>query len=204
MLARLRRISRGSWAIASGALAAGVLFAVGVGLQLGSIQDEQDVRNRYLKSEIAKLDKEIDEIKALKDMVAALLARKQVIDVLQADRSGTVRLLDMLARQAPEGVVLRSASLEGARLSLTGSTRSHAWVAVFMRNLESTPHTRGVLLNGIKASAPRDDAPYDFGLVVYLKRAAMTRTGGKPAPKPSSMDYAPVFLADEPHPGDPK
>ena len=42
--------------------------------------DNQNERNRFLKSEIAKLDKEIDEIDKLKDEIAALLARKQVIE----------------------------------------------------------------------------------------------------------------------------
>ncbi|HEX5611149.1 MAG TPA: fimbrial assembly protein, partial [Burkholderiales bacterium] len=58
--------------------------------------DAQADRNAFLKSEIAKLDKQIDEIKKLKDEIAALLARKQVIETLQADRAQTVHLLDEL------------------------------------------------------------------------------------------------------------
>ena len=69
-----------------------------------SIETQID-RNRFLKSEIAKLDKEIAEIKKLKDEIAALLARKQVIETLQTDRAQTVHLLDELVRQMPEGRV---------------------------------------------------------------------------------------------------
>jgi type IV pilus assembly protein PilN len=68
----------------------------------------QEDRNRFLKGEIAKLDKEIDEIKDVKDKIAALLARKQVIETLQTDRVQTVYLLDELVRQMPEGVFLKS------------------------------------------------------------------------------------------------
>ena len=44
-------------------------------------------RNRFLKNENAKLDKEIAEIQKLKDEIQALLARKQVIETLQTDRA---------------------------------------------------------------------------------------------------------------------
>ena len=47
---------------------------------------------RDLKGQIAKLDKEIAEIKKLKDEISALLARKQIIETLQADRAQTVHL----------------------------------------------------------------------------------------------------------------
>jgi Tfp pilus assembly protein PilN len=67
--------------------------------------DAQSDRNAFLKSEIAKLDKQIDEIKKLRDEIAALLARKQVIETLQADRAQTVHLLDELVSVMPEGCV---------------------------------------------------------------------------------------------------
>ena len=84
----------------------------------------QDERNRFLKSEIAKLDKEIDEIKKLKDEIAALLARKQIIETLQADRAQTVHLLDQLVRQMPEGVYLKCAQAAGPARSTWSATRS--------------------------------------------------------------------------------
>ncbi|MGE5130278.1 MAG: PilN domain-containing protein, partial [Sphingomonadaceae bacterium] len=50
------------------------------------IAAQQD-RNTFLKGEISKLDKQIADIKKLKDEIQALLARKQVIETLQADRA---------------------------------------------------------------------------------------------------------------------
>ena len=68
--------------------------------------DDQGDRNAFLKGEIAKLDKQIDEIKKLRDEIAALLARKQVIETLQADRAQTVHLLDELVSVTPEAELL--------------------------------------------------------------------------------------------------
>ena len=61
-----------------------------------------------MKAEIDKLDKEIEEIRKIRDETAALLAKKQVIEGLQSNRSETVQLLDQLVRQLPEGVYLKA------------------------------------------------------------------------------------------------
>jgi hypothetical protein len=81
----------------------------------------QDARNDFLKKEIAVLDKEIDQIKRLKEQSDALMERKRIIESLQRDRAEAVRLLSELAKQMPEGVYLRSLKQEGQRISLFGS-----------------------------------------------------------------------------------
>jgi type IV pilus assembly protein PilN len=99
----------------------------------------QEDRNKFMKAEIAKLDKEIDEIKDVKDKIAALLARKQVIETLQTDRVQTVYLLDELVRQMPEGVFLKSVKQRGNAVDLVGYAQSNARVSTLMRNIESSP-----------------------------------------------------------------
>lgn len=64
----------------------------------------QDSKNTFLKAEIAILDKQLEQIKRLKEQTQALLARKQVIENLQRDRGETVYLLSELVKQVPEGV----------------------------------------------------------------------------------------------------
>ena len=61
-----------------------------------------------LKTEIAKLDEQIKEIDRLRDQIQAVLARKQVVETLQANRSEAVHLLDQLVRQLPDGIYLRA------------------------------------------------------------------------------------------------
>ena len=89
--------------------------------------------------QIGILTKEIDEIKEVKDKIAALLARKQVIEALQTDRVQTVYLLDELVRQMPEGVFLKSVKQRGSGIELVGYAQSNARVSTLMRNIESSP-----------------------------------------------------------------
>lgn len=98
----------------------------------------QDDRNQFLKRENAKLDKEIAEIKKLKDEIAALLARKQIIETLQNDRSRAVNLLEALVRRAPDGVYLKTLKQKGLRVGVTGYAQSNARVSAFMRNLQGS------------------------------------------------------------------
>jgi len=84
-------------------VALGAAFWFGGHYYLSGQLEQQQGRNAYLESEVAKLDKQIEEIKKLKESTAALLQRKKVIEALQANRAETVYLLDQLVRQLPDG-----------------------------------------------------------------------------------------------------
>lgn len=112
----------------------------------------QAERNDFLKTEITQLDKQIDEIKKLKDEIASLLARKQVIETLQADRAQTVHLLDQLVRQMPDGVYLKSVKQKGTSVSVNGYAQSNARVSTLMRNIEASPWLENPNLVEIKAA----------------------------------------------------
>lgn len=118
-------------------LGALVVFAVYT-LINGAIEN-QDSKNTFLKSEIAILDKQLEQIKRLKEQTQALLARKQVIENLQRDRGETVYLLSELVKQVPEGVYLKSLKQEGLRVNVTGFAQSNARISALMRNIESSP-----------------------------------------------------------------
>jgi type IV pilus assembly protein PilN len=117
---------------------AGIALAALVhGVIAGYVAVQTD-RNDFLKRENAKLDKEIAEIKKLKDEIAALLARKQIIETLQNDRSRAVNLLEALVRRTPDGVYLKSLKQTGLRVNVTGYAQSNARVSAFMRNLQGS------------------------------------------------------------------
>lgn len=82
----------------------------------------QDERNDFLKKEIAVLDKQLEEIKRLKEQTNALLARKQIIESLQGDRAEAVHLLNEMVKQVPEGIYLRSIKQQGNIVTLQGFT----------------------------------------------------------------------------------
>jgi type IV pilus assembly protein PilN len=141
--------------------------------------DNQKSRNELLKAENAKLDKQIEEIKVLREQTQALLARKQVVETLQSNRAEVVRLLDSLARQLPDGVYLKSVKQNGPKVNLLGYAQSSARVSTLMRNLESTPLLGSTELVEIKAVTLGGQRINEFSLNVQIRRVAPeAATGG--------------------------
>jgi type IV pilus assembly protein PilN len=145
---------------------------------------QQEDRNKFMKSEIAKLDKEIDEIKEVKDKISALLARKQVIETLQADRVQSVYLLDELVRQMPEGVFLQSVRQRGPSVSLEGYAQSNARVSTLMRNIESSPWLTNPKLIEIRATTLGKMRISQFSMTLGQKRPTVeaAKDAAKDAP----------------------
>ena len=141
----------------------------------------QNERNRFLKDENAKLDKEIAEIKKLKEEIQALLSRKQVIETLQADRAQTVYLLEQLVRQTPDGVYLRAVKQKGSKVNLKGYAQSNARVSTLMRNIEASPYLEHPDLVEIKAATVDKKRLSEFVMNVSIKRLR-TETEAKGAP----------------------
>jgi len=151
-------------------VAFGVVIWFMVHLYLSGRLQEQQGRNKYLEDQIAILDKQIDEIKKLKDEVAALLQRKQVVEALQSNRNQTVLLLDQLVRQLPDGMYLKSVQQKGDVINITGYTQSNARVSTFMRNLGSSPYLENPNLIEIKAATEQNRRINEFSLNVQLTR----------------------------------
>ncbi|HEV8645968.1 MAG TPA: PilN domain-containing protein [Burkholderiales bacterium] len=131
-------------------LGAAIVVAVH-GLFATRIENQLD-RNKYLQTEIAALDKQIDEIKKLKEQTQALLARKRVVETLQTNRTETVRLLDQMVRQLPDGVHLKTVKQTGQKVNVIGYATSNARVSTLMRNLEASPWLEGPSLIEVKAT----------------------------------------------------
>jgi type IV pilus assembly protein PilN len=133
----------------------------------------QNDRNTFLASEIKKLDKDIAEINELRNQIQALLARKQIIETLQADRAQTVHLLEQMVRQMPEGVYLKSMRQTAQKVHIVGFAQSNARVSTLMRNLEASPWLDQPLLVEVKAATGADKRRVSqFDMYVQLKRAA--------------------------------
>ena len=149
---------------------------------LAGMVESQMNKNKFLKAEIAKVDKEIEEIQRLKEQTAALLARKQIVETLQANRTEAVHLLDQLVRQLPDGIYLKSVKQNVDKINLTGYAQSNARIATLMRNLDTSPwlskaelvETKAVQLNNLRVN--------EFSLNVQLKRDQLP-DAGKPAAK---------------------
>lgn len=147
---------------------AGVLVAFLVYSYYGGRISGQTERNDYLRGEIAKVDGQIKEIEQLDQKKAKLLARKEVIEQLQSNRSQMVHLFDSLVRTIPDGVTLMAIKQEGDILTLSGRSQSNARVSTYMRNLESSGWMTKPDLNVIEAKGANPGLPYEFNLKVTL------------------------------------
>jgi type IV pilus assembly protein PilN len=185
---RRKRARQHFFVIAGGTAVVGALIVIAMHGFYAAKIDTQAERNRFLKSEVAKLDKEIAEINKLKDEIQALLARKQIIETLQADRAQTVHLLEELVRQMPEGVYLKSVTQKGLSVNVLGYAQSNARVSTLMRNIESSPWLANPGLVEVKASTVEKRRLAEFNLNFQLKRAEVkdaAKDGGK-GPKPAA------------------
>lgn len=177
-----RKARQKQFAMLSG-LAAAIGLAVAGALWVifdGQIENQKD-RNKYLTAEIAKLDKQIDEIKRIREETASLLSKKQVVEGLQSNRSEPVHLLDQLLRQLPEGLYLKSIKQTGVKISVTGYAQSNARVSAFMRNIDASPYLGSPNLIEIKAVTVNTQRANEFILDFLIKR--VKADDGKVAPK---------------------
>ncbi|MDP1924219.1 MAG: PilN domain-containing protein [Thiobacillus sp.] len=145
-------------------------------------QSRQEARNAFLTEEIAKLDGQIGEIKKIREQTQALLARKQVVETLQSNRTEVVHLFDQMIRLLPEGLYLKSFKQVGDVVTITGYTQSSARVSTLMRSLDDSPWFESASLIEIKAATVNNLRANEFVLTVKQSRQQVgdaTDKGGK-------------------------
>ncbi|MEI6317381.1 MAG: PilN domain-containing protein [Pseudomonadota bacterium] len=155
-------------AVAMIALGAGAIFLVH-GIFASQIEG-QKARNKFLDEQIASMDKQIEEIRRLREQTQQLLARKRVVETLQSNRAEVVQLFDQIARQLPDGVYLRNLKQTGTKVNIVGLAQSNARVSTLLRNLESSPWLDNATLVEIKAATVSGQRLNEFILNVDLSR----------------------------------
>ena len=175
-------------AFLAGALSVlGLLIVFLVHTILSAQIENQVARNNFLETETKKLDSQITEIKALKEQTQAMLARKQVVETLQSNRSAVVHLLDQLVRLLPDGVYLKAIKQSGNNINLQGFAQSNARVATLMRSLEASPWLQSPNLIEVKAATINNLRASEFSLNVKLvvpdTAADEDKGGGRAKPK---------------------
>ena len=128
--------------------------------------DAQNARNKYLQSEISKLDKQIAEIKDIKKKRGALVARMNVIYRLQADRTRLVYVMDGLVKTIPEGVFYTQLTKSGNTIKIDGTAQSNARVSALMRNFEASPWFKNPDLAVINVRGSGGSRVSDFKMTV--------------------------------------
>lgn len=119
------------WAVAA-------LLVLGAKMFMDGRISHQEGRNAYLQSEINALSTVIKEIENLKEKRDQLLARMEVIQNLQANRSQIVHVFDDLVTKLPNGVYYESIKKASGLLTINGNAQSNGRVSALMRNLDAS------------------------------------------------------------------
>lgn len=159
-------------------MAVGAVLAAGIGVVIGLLGhtyfsgrvDVQRARNAYLTEETKKLDEQIEKINGIKEQTQDLLARKQVVEGLQTNRSEAVHLLDQLVRQLPEGMWIKSVKQTGQVVNIIGYAQTNGRVSTLMRNVDASQWLEKPELVEIKAVILNNTSISEFSLNVRVKR----------------------------------
>ena len=149
-------------------VAAGAFVFMGWSFIDSRIQNQQS-RNARLEKASAELDKQIEEIKDLKDQINAVLERKQIVENLQTNRSQAVVILDEISRQLPEGTYIKSIKQQGSTISLQGVADTNARVASLVSNFSASEWVTSPNLIEIKAITINNIKSNEFLMTVKLK-----------------------------------
>ena len=121
-------------------------------LMYGSMIDAQEARNQQLRTEIKKLDKQIEEINDLESSKQKFIARMEIIEKLQRSRPEIVHVFEEIVRTLPEGVYLTSVKQNAMRLKFEGIAQSSTRVSSFMRNIDGSQWLRNPELEVVQTS----------------------------------------------------
>ncbi|AKS42845.1 PilN domain-containing protein [Wenzhouxiangella marina] len=146
------------------ALAALIVFAAN--FYMNQQISGQENRNNFLRSEIRKLERDIERIEQLEEVRDNLIARKNVIEQLQSNRNVMVHLFNSMAQTVPEGVTLTSVRQNNELLTIQGVSESETRVSDYMRNIEDAEWMSETRLNIVERENNENTPgqPYRFEL----------------------------------------
>ena len=178
------------------ALLAGLVIAGLIYLWYQAQISDQQGRNAYLQGEIGKLETQIKEIANIEAEIAALKARQNAVENLQADRNLQVHLLNELVKQLPDGTYITSLKQEGQSIAIQGVAQSNERVSELLRNLsDNTPWLAKPDLVEITAGTvalnPRDQRRVsNFNIRFRLMRASEVQKAQSAASAASAAGVA--------------
>lgn len=203
--ARKRRQEGFYVALGASALAGGLIAGAIYAWYAAQISSQQG-RNTVLQTEIKRLEAQIKDIATLQQEIAALRARQQAVEDLQADRNMPVHLLNELVQQLPEGVYVTGVRQDNQAVLLTGVAQSNERVSELLRNLSNKspwltrPELIEIVAGGVNLG-PRDQRRVaNFVVRVRLLRASEVQKADAAASAASAPAIAPAAAVSAPLP----
>ena len=201
--ARKRRREAFYTALGVSGLAGGVIAGAIFLWYAAQISAQQDT-NAVLQTEIKRLEGQIKDIATLQAEIAALRARQQAVEDLQADRNMPVHLLNELVKQLPDGVYVSSLKQDNQVVSITGVAQSNERVSELLRNLSNTspwltrPELVEITAGAVALSARDQRRVSNFTMRVRLLRASEAQKAAAAAASGASSAPAPMGAASAP------
>jgi len=136
-----------------------IVTSAGIGFVYSGVNSRiSDSRHRMqqMHADIEELAPQVEWVQDFRRKKAELEQKLEVIDGLEAARTGPVRILDELAVHTPERLWLKSLENRGRDLRLSGESMDNDLVASFLRALGSSPHFESVDLESTELEKSRD------------------------------------------------
>lgn len=195
--ARKRRKENFYAALGAAALAGGVVAGM-IFLWFAAQISAQQTRNALLQSEIKRLEAQIKDIANLQQEIAALRARQQAVEDLQADRNMPVHLLNELVRQLPDGVYVTGLKQDAQVVAVQGVAQSNERVSELLRNLGNNspwlarPELVEIVAGSVNLGGRDTRRVSNFSIRVKLLRASEIQKPGGAASGASASAAASV------------
>ena len=145
-----------------------IVTVIAVHLAMSHRITSQNNRNDFIKSEINLLDKKIVEIKNLRSLKDALIARMGIIQELQLHRPRVVHLFDDIVIVLPKGIHLTKVLLKGDKVLINGFSESNTSISAMMRNINAAKWLAKPVLSEIKTTEVGGKNISDFSLESVL------------------------------------
>lgn len=136
----------------------------------------QTSQNQILQDEISRLDRQLKEIKEVKKLREALIARMMVVQNLLSTRVMTIRLFDEIIQILPDGIYLTEIDRVGNVVTILGSSDSNSDISLLMKNIQGSEWIKNPTLTDIKrADEKNPQSVNEFKLSFTLSGQPMNK-----------------------------
>ncbi len=161
----------------------------------------QQERNKFLSTEITKLEVQIKDIATLRAEIESLKARQKAVEDLQIDRNVPVHVLNELVKQTPEGVYFTAVKQDGQVLTVNGIAQTNERVSEFLRNTAYNsqwlvkPELVEIKALSVQTANKEQKRLFDFSVRVTVKRPQDKLVSPDSIPASATPASAPLAAA---------
>jgi len=123
--------------------------------RLASQIERTQARIHQMDKDIAQFKPQIEQVEGFKKKKKELEKKIEVIESLDHQRRGPVRILAELSDRIPDRVWLTSLETNGTQVKLAGESLDNELVAIFVRNLSESKYFGEVDLDGTKLATQK-------------------------------------------------